>query len=433
MSKIWASGKDEVSFNSRLHEICFKTNLDYDNLLMPFDIEALIAHGEMLGECKLIDMEDSKTIVKHLKDMLQESKDGSLAMTPEWEDCHSLIEAVLIERAGEAGKRLYMARSRNDQVVSATRLYGRQKIETIKSQLVKFMSTLLEFSEQFEFSPMPGYTHTQRAMPASVGMWASSFLEILLNQKSTIDAAFQLNDVNVLGSAAGFGTGFDIDRDLVTKKLGLGRTQINSMSCQLSRGQVECQTLQSFWGVMFVINRLANDMVWMTSAEFDFLDVSKAITTGSSIMPNKKNLDPCEIIRARYHIFSGYITQAQSVISNLFSGYNSDYQESKPVFMEGLDLISTSLEAMTIVISNTGIKEDKIAAAFSSDVFATDEVNRYVMKGMTFRDAYREVKSNLDKVGLENALDNIKEKKHLGATGNLGLDRLAARLKEWQA
>ncbi|MCM8526347.1 MAG: lyase family protein [Lentisphaeraceae bacterium] len=431
MSKIWASGKDEESFNQRLHEICFKTNLDYDNMLMPFDIEALIAHGEMLGECGLISKEDSSLIVKSLKEMYKDVKEGSLKMSIEWEDCHSLIEAELIERAGEAGKRLYMARSRNDQVVSATRLFGREKVATILSHLKEFMNSLLEFSKEFEMVPMPGYTHTQRAMPASVGMWASSFLEILLNQKNSIQAAYSLNDVNVLGSAAGFGTAFKIDRDSVTKKLGLAKTQINSMSCQLSRGQVECQTLPAFWGVMFVINRMANDMVWMTSAEFDFLDVGKSVTTGSSIMPNKRNLDPCEILRGRFHIFNGHISQAQSVISNLFSGYNSDYQESKPVFMEGLELIQTSIEAMNIVIRNTAIKEDKLKKAFSPDIFATDVVNRYVMEGKTFRDAYREIKSNLDSVETEDPLKNITEKTHLGATGNLGLDVLEKRLKDW--
>lgn len=431
MSKIWASGKDEEAFNQRLHEICFKTNLDYDNLLMPFDIEALIAHGEMLGECDLISTEDSQKIVEVLQVMLVESQVGKLVMTPEWEDCHSLIESELIKRAGEAGKRLYMARSRNDQVVSATRLFGRKKVATIMSHLKNFMNTLLEFSKAFEMVPMPGYTHTQRAMPASVGMWASSFLEILLNQKESLEAAYSLNDVNVLGSAAGFGTAFKIDRDSVTRKLGLGKTQINSMSCQLSRGQVECQTLQAFWGVMFVINRMANDMVWMTSAEFDFLDVGKSVTTGSSIMPNKRNLDPCEILRGRFHIFNGHITQAQSVISNLFSGYNSDYQESKPVFMEGLELIQTSIEAMNIVITNTSIKEDKLKAAFSPDIFATDVVNRYVLEGKTFRDAYQEIKRNLDSVDTEDPQENINGKTHLGATGNLGLDVLEKRLKEW--
>ena len=431
MSKIWASGKDEESFNQRLHEICFKTNLDYDNLLMPYDIEALIAHGEMLGECGLITIDDSKKIVEVLKVMLSEAKEGKLLMSIDWEDCHSLIEAELIKRAGEAGKCLYMARSRNDQVVSATRLYGRNKVATIMSHLKGFMKTLLEFSKEFEMVPMPGYTHTQRAMPASVGMWASSFLEILLNQKETLEAAYSMNDVNVLGSAAGFGTAFKIDRESVTKKLGLGQTQVNSMSCQLSRGQVECQTLQAFWGVMFAINRMANDMVWMTSAEFDFLDVGKSVTTGSSIMPNKRNLDPCEILRGRFHIFNGHITQAQSVISNLFSGYNSDYQESKPVFMEGLELIQTSIEAMNIVVSNTAIKEDNLKAAFSPDIFATDVVNRYVLEGKTFRDAYQEIKRNLDSVETEDPLENITQKTHLGATGNLGLDVLEERLKSW--
>ncbi|MCH2206470.1 MAG: hypothetical protein MK132_11430 [Lentisphaerales bacterium] len=432
MSKIWASNSNEEAFNQRLHEICFKTNLDYDNLLMPYDIEALVAHGEMLGECELISQEDSQLIVSVLKEMLIDTQKGKLKMTPEVEDCHSLIEAELINRAGDAGKRLYMARSRNDQVVSATRLYGRQKVATILSQCKGLMNALLELSEMYEMIPMPGYTHTQRAMPASVGMWASSFLEILLNQKDTIEAAYNLNDVNVLGSAAGFGTAFKIDRDSVTKKLGLAKTQVNSMSCQLSRGQVECQTLQAFWGVMFAINRMANDMVWMTSAEFDFLAVGKSCTTGSSIMPNKRNLDPCEIIRGRYHIFCGHLTQAQAVISNLFSGYNSDYQESKPVFMEGLELISTSIEAMTIIVKNTGIKEDKLKAAFSPDIFATDVVNRYVMQGKTFRDAYKEIKSNLKSVETEDPQENINSKTHLGATGNLGLDVLADRLKEWK-
>ena len=432
MSKIWASNTNEEAFNQRLHEICFKTNLDYDNLLMPYDIEALIAHGEMLGECELISNDDSTLIVSTLKEMLIEVKKGSLKMTPDMEDCHSLIETELIKRAGDAGKRLYMARSRNDQVVSATRLYGREKVATILSQCKEFMQALLDLSQKYEMVPMPGYTHTQRAMPTSVGMWASSFLEIILNQRETVEAAYTLNDVNVLGSAAGFGTAFKIDRDSVTKKLGLAKTQINSMSCQLSRGQVECQTLQAFWGVMFAINRMANDMVWMTSAEFDFLDIGKSCTTGSSIMPNKRNLDPCEIIRSRYHIFCGHLTQAQAVISNLFSGYNSDYQESKPVFMEGLELISTSIEAMTIVIKNTGIKEDKLKAAFSPDIFATDVVNRYVMEGKTFRDAYKEIKSNLESVETEDAQENINSKTHLGATGNLGLDVLEKRLKEWK-
>ena len=431
MSTLYASGQEEESFNQRLHEICFKTNLNYDNLLLPYDIEALIAHGEMLGECGLIPAADSDLIVATLREMLSEAKSGALVMAPEWEDCHSLIEAELIKRCGSAGKRLYMGRSRNDQIISALRLYGKDKIIDLKDLLKKFMRALLEFSKRYEMVPMPGYTHTQRAMPSSVGMWASSFLEVLLNQRQTIEAAYSLNDVNVLGSAAAYGTSFAIDRESVTRKLGLGKTQVNSLSCQLSRGQVECQTLQAFWGVMFAINRLANDLVWMTSIEFGFFNVAKSCTTGSSIMPNKRNLDPCEIIRGRYHIFTGYLAQAQSVIANLFSGYNSDYQESKPVFLEGLELVSNSIEVMTIIIENTGVNEEKMKTAFSPEIFATDAANRYVMEGKTFRDAYREVKANIDKVEAEDPTENIRSKTHLGATGNLGLDLLEKRLEEW--
>ena len=428
---IWSTSANEDGFNSRLHQICFKTNLDYDNQLLPWDITALISHGRMLEKVGLISASDAKAILENLEIMKEEAAKGTLVMTPEWEDCHSLIESELIERAGDAGKQLYMARSRNDQVVSATRLFGKAKLLEIKTKLVDFMEELLTLSQKYETTPMPGYTHTQRAMPSSVGLWASSFLEILLNQKEMIDAAVTLNDVNVLGSAAGYGTAFPIDRDFVTKDLGLGKTQVNSLSCQLSRGQVECQTLQALWGTMFVINRLANDMVWMTSAEFDFLDVAKSCTTGSSIMPNKKNLDPCEIIRSRYHLYTGHIAQAQGVISNLFSGYNSDYQESKGVFMEGLSLVENSLEAMGIIIANTGIKKDKMLACFDTDIYATDLVNRQVMEGKTFRDAYIEVKKSLDSVELEDPQENINGKTHLGAPGNPGLEVLAERLKNF--
>ena len=428
---IWSTSANEDGFNSRLHQICFKTNLDYDNRLLPWDITALISHGRMLEKVGLISASDSKAILENLEIMKEEAANGTLVMTPEWEDCHSLIEAELITRAGDAGKQLYMARSRNDQVVSATRLFGKAKLQEIKAKLVDFMEELLTLSQKYETTPMPGYTHTQRAMPSSVGLWASSFLEILLNQKEMIDAAIALNDVNVLGSAAGYGTAFPIDRDFVTQDLGLGKTQVNSLSCQLSRGQVECQSLQALWGTMFVINRLANDMVWMTSAEFDFLDVAKSCTTGSSIMPNKKNLDPCEIIRSRYHLFTGHIAQAQGVISNLFSGYNSDYQESKGVFMEGLTLVENSLEAMGIIIANTGIKEENMKACFDTDIYATDLVNRQVMEGKTFRDAYIEVKKSLDSVELEDPQENIDGKTHLGAPGNPGLNVLAERLKNF--
>lgn len=428
---IWSTGTEDATFNQRLHEICFKTNIDYDSDLLCFDIESLIAHGEMLAHVGLITIDDGKKIVDELKVLKADSASGSFCMTVEWEDCHSMIESELIARIGDIGKKLYVARSRNDQIINAIRLYAKDRLQKIRIKLLEFMKNLLSFSSENEFVPMPGYTHTQRAMPSSIGMWGSSFLEILLNQKDFIDAAISLNDMNVMGSAAGFGTGFDIDRDFVTAKLGMSKTQVNSLSCQLSRGQVECQTLQSLWGVMFVINRLANDMVWMTSAEFDFLDIHKSCTTGSSIMPNKKNLDPCEIIRARYHLFCGNISQIQGMVSNLFSGYNSDFQETKPVFMDALNNVLNCIEVMNIMISNTNVKQEKLMNAFSADIYATEQVNDLVAEGESFRDAYIKVKKSLNSVNTRNPIDNIKNKKHIGSTGNLGLEIHKERLNLW--
>ena len=428
---IWSTSTDEQGFYKRLHQICFKTNLDYDNLLLPYDIRTLQAHCSMLKKANLLSSEQSQQIIRALQEMLEEVRLQKLAMSQEDEDCHSLIESRLIEKVGSAGKKLYMARSRNDQVVCATRLYTKDRLLKVQGYLKSFCQSLLSLARENEFVPMVGYTHTQKAMPSSVGMWLSSYVEILLNQKEVLEASFALNDVNVLGSAAGYGTGFDIDREVVTKELGLAKTQINSLSCQLSRGQVECQTLQSCWGVMFVLNRLANDLVWLTSGEFDFVKVSSSCTTGSSLMPNKKNLDPCEIVRSRYHIFNGYLTQLQGVVSNLFYGYNSDYQESKGAFIEGLSLVETSLEAMGIVVENISFKEENLFKAFDKEVFATDYVNRLVMQGEAFRDAYIKVKRTLKDVPKEDPLENIKSKTHLGSTGNLGLEVLEKRLESF--
>ena len=427
---IWSANPGADKFNARLHEICFKTNLDYDNALLPYDIVGLKAHGRMLAQCGLIPNDDGAKIDGELAHMLEEARAGQLKMSPEWEDCHSLIESTLIERIGDAGKRLYMARSRNDQVVSATRLYTLDRLAGVEELYLALCQELLEFARRHATVPMPGYTHTQRAMPATAGMWAAAYLEILLAQAPILRNARSLSSVNALGSAAGYGTAFPIDRDAVTRELGVERTLVVSLAAQISRGQVEAQTLHALWGIMLVINRISTDLVWLTSAEFDFFDVAKSCTTGSSIMPNKKNLDPCEILRARYHVFCGYQRQVEGAISSLLYGYNSDYQETKGPFLEGMRLCAESIEAIGIVLAHTTPKEAKMRAALSPDIFATDLTNRYVMQGATFRDAYIQVKKALESVEAEDPATNIRSKTHLGAPGNIGVEVLAKRLDE---
>lgn len=431
MNKIWAVGNNFNEISQRVHQLCFDTNLKYDNLLLPYDIKGLIAHCTMLQSAHYITEDECRSINQTLQEMKEDVYTGVLTMTPEWEDCHSLIEAELIKRVGPIGKKLYMARSRNDQIVSALRLYTAKKIESINTRLKELMYNILHFAKENRDVPMAGYTHTQRAMPSSVGLWITSYLEILLDQKNSINTAVNLNSVNTLGTAAGYGTSFNIEREIITRELGLERTLINSLSCQLSRGQVECQTLQSYWGVMFTLNRLANDLVLFTSSEFNFFTVGESCTTGSSIMPNKKNLDPCEIVRARYHKYSGYIDQIKGMISNLISGYNSDFQETKPLFIDGLDLIENCIEIITIVISQLKTNKDGLLQALTPEIYATDLVNNAVKSGKSFRESYQEVKKSLDSVSSMDPYKNIEEKRHLGAIGNIGLELFEQRLNDF--
>ena len=428
---IWSLDKN-TPFNKRLHQLCFQANFDFDQILIPYDLKSLIAHSSMLFEAGYLNKSEKSLLEKELNKLLSDYQEEKFAMTKDYEDCHSLIEEVLIKNSGELGKKLYMARSRNDQIIQALRLYSLDKLRAIEGFCLSFAKELLKLSKRYEFIPMPGYTHTQRAMPSSLALWISSYLESLLQERGLLREAYKKNSLAVLGTAAGYGTCFKIDRKVIQKELGLKKMQVNSLACQLGRGQIECQTLQSLWGVSFILNRFAHDLVWLNSQEFSFVKVDESCTTGSSIMPQKKNLDPCEIVRAKHHLFCGYINQINGVISNLFLGYHSDYQENKEAFIKGLNTVELCLEIMVIVAQNIGINKEAIEKAFSSDLFATDLVNRKVKEGMSFRNAYREVKKNLHKVSSVDPVKNLKEKTMLGSTGNLGLELFEKELDDWE-
>ena len=431
MGKIWESN-NKSQFNEQLHSLCFQTNLEFDQKLIPYDLKALKAHCSMIFNAQYLIHNEKNLLNKCLQELMNEYQEGKFKITEKDEDCHSLIEEKLIERCGNTGKKLYMARSRNDQIVQALRLYALDELKKIEQKTLSFAKELLDFSKKYEKIPMPGYTHTQRAMPSSIGLWISSYLEVLLEQKSMIQESFNKNSVAVLGTAAGYGTSFDVQRKIIQKELNLKRTQVNSMACQLSRGQVECQTLQSLWGIMFVLNRLSNDLIWLSSQEFSFIKPNEVCVTGSSIMPQKKNLDPCEIVRGKYHLFNGYINQIQGIISNLFLGYHSDYQETKAPFINGLSLVYNCLKILIIVIKNVEIDEEATNKAISPELFSTDLVNQKVKEGMSFKDAYHEVKNNLNKLPNINPKENLEEKTMLGSSGNLGLEFLEKILISWE-
>ncbi len=281
----------------------------------------------------------------------------------------------------------------------------------------------MKFAKTEEFIPMPGYTHTQQAMPSSVGQWAGSFLESLSDDQEIIQAAIQQNDKNPLGSAAGFGTSLPIDREETTKLLNFGKTQINSLYCQNSRAKIESFTVHALFQIMMTLNKLATDLILFTSHEFNFINIDKSLTTGSSIMPQKQNLDIMEVLRANTHIIHSHLNLMEQVGLNLFSGYHKDLKVTKKPLIDSFQITQKSLDLIAVVFDNIKPNKEKLLHSMTPEIFATDQVNEMVQQGTPFRDAYKKIGESLDSVKAQDPIANIKSKKHLGATGNLGLDR----------
>jgi argininosuccinate lyase len=266
-------------------------------------------------------------------------------------------------------------------------------------------------------------------MPSSVGQWASSFVESLLNDFTILQSAYNLNDQNPLGSAAGFGTGLPLQRELTTSELNFNRTQINPIYCQNSRGKIESFTITALLQVMETLGKIANDLIWFTSQEFNFFSVDNSLTTGSSIMPQKRNLDIMEVLRANVSVVQSYQIQAQNVGRNLLSGYHKDLKMTKKILMESFAITLDSLQIVDLLFHNLTVNPENLEKALSPEIFATDEVNKLVENGMPFREAYQQVGNNLADISDFDPVENIKNKTHLGSTGNLGLEILEKRLQ----
>ncbi len=419
MNKLWK--KSGVKTDPKVTKYMISENLAEDKNLLSYDLQASIAHVKMLGKVELINKTEEKKLIGCLEEILKLEGQGKFKLKQENEDCHTAIENYLTSKLGDVGKKVHTGRSRNDQVLVATRLFTKDKLKEVLAALESTKKVILKFAKKHEFVPMPGYTHTQQAMPSSVGQWAGSFVEGLTDDAKLLKAAYDYNDQNPLGSASGFGTALPLDRNYTTKLLGFSRTQKNCLYCQNSRGKVESFTISALLQVMMTLGKIANDLVWFTSEEFDFFSVSDELTTGSSIMPQKKNLDIMEVLRANVSVVMSYQLQCQSVYTNLLSGYNKDLKIVKEPLIKSLKITQESLEIVALVFSEMKPKKENLIAAFSPGIFATDKANELVMGGMAFRDAYKYVGENLEELKGEDPVENIKKKKHLGATGNLGL------------
>ena len=422
--KIWNTKGVESSYE--IASFLAGEDIELDKSIFIYDIDATIAHIKGLASIGVIKKNELAKLIKSLKELRLKFLNKSFKLTEKYEDCHSAIEFYLTKELGELGKKVHTGRSRNDQVLVAMRLFAKKNLIDFKKSNKSIARVLLRMAKKHENNPMPGYTHLQRAMPSSWGLWFASYAESFIDNVDLINSTIEWIDSNPLGSAAGYGVALPLDRKLTTKELGFKRTQINSLYIQNSRGKYEMQIINTLKQSMLDVRKFSWDMSLFLSQEFDLLKIDKAYLTGSSIMPNKHNPDVIEILRANYSILAGQASELENLLS-LPSGYQRDLQLTKRSLISSFDISLKSLNILPKLIGSIKVNKSKSIAYIDEEMKMTDKVYALVAQGKPFRDAYNLIKNSDDLSSY--AQSNLKDYSE-GSPGNLALDKLDARLKK---
>ncbi|MBN2067175.1 MAG: argininosuccinate lyase [Candidatus Diapherotrites archaeon] len=413
--KLWDKG--HVPLDERIERFTVGSDFALDQNLVLYDCLASIAHAKMLQKIHVLKPAEFKMLQKELVAVINLDKKGLFKMQQQDEDVHTKIENHLTKKLGDLGKKIHTARSRNDQVLADLRLYSKRELQLIIASLLELSSALLHLAKRNEFVPMPGYTHTRQAMPSSIGLWVGSFVESLLDDLRLLWGAYDLNNQNPLGSAAGYGVALPIDRQLTTKLLGFKKLQNNTLYVQSGRGKIESVILSALLQVNIDLGRLASDLILFSSPEFNFVRLPEEFCTGSSMMPHKQNPDVLELMRGKSAMMQGYLIQIINVINGMYSGYHRDLQLTKEPLMQGLALEKDCLDIFALVAAKIKVNRAAASKACRLELFATDKALELAEKGLPFRDAYRVIaESKFDFVA--DPVENVKRKTHLGAPGN---------------
>ena len=425
---IWSKGDDQT--DALVHAFTVGDDYLHDRDLAPFDLIGSLAHARMLGSVGLLDATDASMMRSGLIALHREFLNGEWTIDAKDEDVHSKIESLLTSRIGEAGKRLHTGRSRNDQVLTAIRLWQRHTLCRQAMETVTLIRALLERAHLYEFHPFPGYTHQQRAMPSSLGQFFGGHAQALADDLTVCEAAWELTGSCPLGSGAGYGVGLPLDRALSAQLLGFTSDIGISMADANARGKVETACLDAGGAVFGDLSRFACDMLFFTTSECGFFTLGAGFTTGSSIMPQKKNLDLFELVRARASKHLGMRTALVSMTLGLTSGYARDLQDTKALCLDGMRLVRSALAVVAAAVPTIEPVEERIVAALTPDIYATDEAYRLVREqGLAFRDAYKQVGTQLHRLQVPNHEQVVRNRTHLGSTGKLGLVKLGERVQ----
>jgi argininosuccinate lyase len=406
--------------------------LDLD--LVEADCIGSAAHVTMLSRMPLrpglLTPSDARNVIRELVAIMRRAKAKRFRITLADQDVHMAVERVLTEKLGDLGKKIHTGRSRNDQVALDLRLYGKEQVLGAIGEAAVLADGLLAFSRKYKMVPMVGRTHMQPAMPSTVGLWASSFAEALLDDIALLIGAYEMNDRSPLGSAAGYGVPLPVDRQLVSDLLGFRAPCHNVLYAGGTRGKLESVILGAMAQTMLTLSRLAQDLILFTMPEFSYFTMPAEFCTGSSIMPQKKNPDVLELLRAKTAGVHACNVAVYDLCKALPSGYNRDLQEAKGFFMEGVSSTRSSLRIAAQLIAGTRANEAALLSGFSPAVFATDWALELVGQGQPFRDAYDQVKRHLDDLQQMDPHKAVAKKRHLGGTGGLDLAMLEKRVRK---
>lgn len=418
--KLWS--KDNTDTSKLVEKFTVGKDREFDILLAPFDIMGSMAHAKMLASVGLLSESEAEQLVKELRNIYRQTLDGSFQISESVEDVHSQIELLLTQTLGDTGKKIHSARSRNDQVLVDVKLFLRNEIQLLVEAIEPFFALLQKQSEQYRNHLFPGYTHLQLAMPSSFGLWFGAYAESLVDDMLTLKAAYQVVNKNPLGSAAGYGSSFPINRTLTTRLLGFADLNYNVVYAQMGRGKAERISAMAMANLADTLAKLSMDACLYLNQNFDFIGFPADLTTGSSIMPHKKNPDVFELIRSYCNRVKALPNEIMLMTTNLPSGYHRDLQLLKEHLFPSFQILKDCLSMAGLLLSQISVKENILTDPKYRYLFSVEEVNKKVLQGVPFRDAYKQIGMAIEKGEFQYTpeVNHV----HEGSIGNLGTGQI---------
>ena len=421
MSKIW---QKSITVNELVENFTVGRDREFDLQMAAFDVLGSLAHTQMLESIGLMSADDLQSVQKELKKIYKDIANGDFTIQPEVEDVHSQVEMLLTQRIGDAGKKIHSGRSRNDQVLVDLKLYFRYELQQVVEETTTLFRQLIVLSEEHKDVLLPGYTHLQVAMPSSFGLWFGAYAESLADDLELVLAAYKITNKNPLGSAAGYGSSFPLNRTLTTKLLGFDSLNHNVVYAQMGRGKTERIIAQALSSVAATLAKMAMDQALYLSQNFAFVSYPDTLTTGSSIMPHKKNPDVWEIMRGKCNRLQALPNDVAMMTTNLPSGYHRELQLLKELLFPAFADLKNCLHMATFMLQNITVNKDILNDPKYAYLFSVEEVNRMVLSGTPFRDAYKQVGLAIEKGDFNP--DKQVSHTHEGSIGNLMNEEITA-------